>query len=156
MSDLSAGGKVFAAVVVASLVGLGIAGAIADHSQGHRAVPLIPGKYGWVVWAVAEVFRHPMIRISALVAVAIGVGYFRLKRLTGAGDPGATSAPTETSTVRCHSREHVQVVPVGQSTFACERCSAKLKRGTRERAAGKTRSRHARNPSVLSHRLASL
>jgi ribosomal protein S27E len=50
--------------------------------------------------------------------------------------PRAPNAPQElaprgkSTKVKCHQCQHVQVVPLGKSTFACEICNAKLKRRT--------------------------
>jgi len=38
--------------------------------------------------------------------------------------------PGKSTTVRCHQCQHVQVVPLSQSTFVCEQCKATLKRRT--------------------------
>ncbi|OBG51835.1 zinc ribbon domain-containing protein [Mycobacterium sp. E735] len=43
----------------------------------------------------------------------------------------ASDTPHEKSTkVKCHHCQHVQLVPVTQQTFACEKCGTKLKRLT--------------------------
>lgn len=50
--------------------------------------------------------------------------------------PIASNAPQKpqgkSSKVRCHHCQHVQLVPVNQSTFVCEECKTKLKRRTDE------------------------
>lgn len=46
--------------------------------------------------------------------------------------PPAAEPDTEKSTnMRCHRCQHVQAVPVSQSTFVCEECGTNLKRKTR-------------------------
>lgn len=47
---------------------------------------------------------------------------------TGARADPQVLAPGKTSKVRCNKCQHVQVVPVGQSTFVCEQCNTKLTR----------------------------
>jgi Uncharacterised protein family UPF0547 len=39
-------------------------------------------------------------------------------------------APGKTSKVKCHHCQHVQAVPLNQSTFQCEQCDTKLRRRT--------------------------
>lgn len=39
-------------------------------------------------------------------------------------------APGKATKVRCHHCQHVQVVPLSQATFVCEKCNAKLQRDT--------------------------
>jgi hypothetical protein len=39
--------------------------------------------------------------------------------------------PGKSTKVRCHNCQHVQMVPLGLSTFACEICNTKLRRLTR-------------------------
>jgi hypothetical protein len=160
MGYASWGRKAFALVVVAAAIGLGIAAAIVDRSEGHPRIPFIPGKYGWIIWVVAELFWHPVIRIPVLAVLVISAVYVWTRksdreRQYGAGvehtvptshyDPvprpptpapalALASAPAKTSKVRCHKCQHVQVVPVSQATFACEQCHAELKRRTSERA----------------------
>lgn len=41
-----------------------------------------------------------------------------------------TPAQTRSTKVRCHKCQHVQTVPVSQTTFRCEQCKANLKRRT--------------------------
>lgn len=158
MGDASWGRKAFALVAMAAAIGLGIAAAIVDRSEGHPRIPFIPGKYGWIIWVVAELFWHPVIRIPVLAVLVIGAVYVwdrksDRKRQYGAGvehpaptshhdpvprpptpAPALASAPVRTSKVRCHKCRHVQVVPVSQATFACEQCNAELKRRASERA----------------------
>jgi Superinfection immunity protein len=39
-------------------------------------------------------------------------------------------APLKSAKVRCHHCQHVQMAPLGLSTFVCEQCNTKLKRRT--------------------------
>ena len=59
-------------------------------------------------------------------------------RFTPAGAPKAPPkaaappkpAPAKSAKVKCHSCQHVQMVPSDQQTFVCEECGTKLKRRT--------------------------
>jgi predicted RNA-binding Zn-ribbon protein involved in translation (DUF1610 family) len=42
--------------------------------------------------------------------------------------PKALKSTAQTTKVRCHTCKHVQTVPVGQATFACEQCGVRLRR----------------------------
>jgi len=44
--------------------------------------------------------------------------------------PQELAPPGKSTKVKCHQCQHVQVVPLSQSTFACEICNAQLKRRT--------------------------
>ncbi len=135
MSDVAWGRRVLGWLVAASAIGLGIAVAMVDHSEGHR-VPFIPGKFGWIIWIVAEFFFHPLIRIPLLSLLVFGAAYawkrwYDKKR----PDPAPPSAPEQITKVRCHACRRVQAVPVDRSTFVCEQCNTRLKRRTGDLAA---------------------